>query len=283
MSSRYSEYQAASENLKILESEEKEAHPSLFLGYDPATGRSIHYSGDFQHYFKNFTATQTIRPRARALIDTPVEPVDVYFDSMLQGATAGGRYSSKRKAFENSSEEVKKSEPMADSTSDEIKRLVAAIEERMDKRIERIEKDTDRRSEDLRREIALRDEALQRDTAALRELLKVHAAHTEEMGVRLERQFAEAKNAIGAQKYWIAGIGVAVVLGIMGANATIFSGGKSFFDSGVDRADVRQLLEEAKAQSKETRALLESLKAQQATPQAPVPAAPSASPAPTNP
>lgn len=170
-------------------------------------------------------------------------------------------------------------EAMTDITRDELRDTLSAIEERMDKRIERIEKNTDQRSEDLRREIGLRDEALQRDTAALRELLKVHAAHTEEMGARLERQFAEAKSAIGAQKYWLAGIGVAVVLGIMGANATIFSGGKAFFDSGVDHAAVKQLLEETKAQSRETRALLESLKSQQATPPTPAPPAP----APTKP
>lgn len=66
------------------------------------------------------------------------------------------------------------------------------------------------------------------------------------------------RKSVSAQKYWLAGIGVAVVLGIMGANATIFSGAKSFFDGGVERSEVKALLEEVRAQTVETRALIES-------------------------
>lgn len=157
-------------------------------------------------------------------------------------------------------------EGMNDITRDELRSTLSEIENRMDRRIDRL-------ADEFRNEMALRAEADQREAVARSEAVQAHLSATKEMTGRLERDFLEVISATKAQKYWLAGIGVAVVLGIMGANATIFSGGKAFFDGGVDHAAVKQLLEETKNQTQETRALLESLKSQQAASAAPHPPA----------
>lgn len=274
MSTDYRTYLAASEGLKAIEDEEKEA--ALITKFETTPGVTGRYLRPEQR--RSRSSILGVPGEFESLLVYSPQRVKLFEQSSTDRTSQ-----LKRQSNEGFSSKEKRSEAMTDSIADEIKRMVSAIEERMDKRIERIEKDTDRRSEEFRREMELRDAALKRDTDALRELMKTHAAHTEKMGERLEGQFAEAKSAIGAQKYWLAGIGVAVVLGIMGANATIFSGGKAFFDGGVDHATVKQLLEETKAQSLETRALLESLKVQQATPPTPAPPASTAKPAPAKP
>ncbi|MCO7546145.1 hypothetical protein [Stutzerimonas nitrititolerans] len=159
--------------------------------------------------------------------------------------------------FDDTNENSTHTPVMNDITRDELRSTLSEIESRMDRRIDRL-------ADEFRNEMALRAEADQREAVARSEAVQAHLTATKEMTGRLERDFLEVISATKAQKYWLAGIGIAVVLGIMGANATIFSGGKAFFDGGVDHAAVKQLLEETKSQTQETRALLESLKNQQA-------------------
>lgn len=166
---------------------------------------------------------------------------------------------------------------MNDITREELRHTLADIEERMDRRVDRMERDTERRSDSFQRELMLRDEALQRESAARHEALKAHISANDaavkqvlEAVGRVENDFKSVKVEVQSvkasgkeQRRWMAGIGVAIVLGIMGANATIFGGGTTFFKAGIESKEVSELLQQAKQQSLENRLLLEQIKAQQ--------------------
>lgn len=176
-------------------------------------------------------------------------------------------------------------EPMNDITREDLSKSLSGIEDRMDKRIERMEQDTARRSDDLRREMRLRERSARRESIATKEALRAHiesndkaVASTLAALERTEKEFGTVKQANKEQRYWMAGIGVAIVLGIMGANATIFGGGKTFFDGGansvINQQKVEQLIQEAKTQSDANSALLIQIQARQESRTSPTSAKP---------
>lgn len=165
-------------------------------------------------------------------------------------------------------------EPMNDITREELRTTLSAIEERMDGRIERLEKDSERRSDDLRREIRLRERSARREAIALNQAVQAHIQSNDKAVSaalaaleRTESEFGKVKQANKEQRYWMAGIGVAIVLGIMGANATIFSGGKAFFDGGKDAIQNQQavetILKQAQEQTEANRRILDEIRAAQ--------------------
>lgn len=177
------------------------------------------------------------------------------------------------------------SNSMTDITREELTTTLSAIEERMDKRVERMELDSVRRSEDVRREMRLRERSSRREAVAIKEALQAHIESNDKAVSstlaaleRTEKEFGTVKQANKEQRYWMAGIGVAIVLGIMGANATIFGGGKTFFDGGtssvVNQQHVEKLIQEAKAQSDANNALLKQIQTRQESQAAPSPATP---------
>lgn len=176
-------------------------------------------------------------------------------------------------------------EPMNEISREELSMTLSAIEERMDKRVERMEQDTARRSDDLRREMRLRERSARRESIATKEALQAHIESNDKAVSstlaaleRTEKEFGTVKQANKEQRYWMAGIGVAIVLGIMGANATIFGGGKTFFDGGassvINQQQVEKLIQEAKSQSDANSALLKQIQTRQESLAVPIPAKP---------
>ncbi len=157
------------------------------------------------------------------------------------------------------SERIHTTQPADGESSD----MTPSIEERLENRIERM-------SDELRREMRLREKSARREAHALNKALQAHVesnnaavASTLAALERVEKEFGTVKQANKEQRYWMAGIGVAIVLGIMGANATIFMGGKSFFDGGKEASEtqsrVETLIQESKAQGDANRRLLEEI------------------------
>ena len=168
---------------------------------------------------------------------------------------------------------------------DELASTISAIEERMDKRIERMERDSERRADDLRREMRLRERSARRESIAMKGALQAHIESNDKAVTstlsaleRTEAEFGKVKQANKEQRYWMAGIGVAIVLGIMGANATIFGGGKTFFDGGansvINQQQVEKLIQESRAQSEANNALLKEIQARQESMAVPNPSKP---------
>lgn len=161
---------------------------------------------------------------------------------------------------------------MTDMTREELSITLSALEERMDKRVERMEKDSVRRSDDIRREMRLRERSARRESIAMHESLQAHIQSNDKAVSstlaaleRTEQEFGKVRQANKEQRYWMAGIGVAIVLGIMGANATIFSGGKSFFDGGKEAVQnqkaVDVIIQKAQEQTDANRRVLDEIKA----------------------
>lgn len=146
---------------------------------------------------------------------------------------------------------------------DKTVETLCLLEKRMDAHIDRMEKAIAESTQNYRHELMLRDEALRRELDARQKLLDAHLLSNSESVARLETDFKSVVSSNNALKFWLAGIGAAVVLGIGGMNATIFSGGKAFFDGGVEQAEVREILQSVQSQSDDNRALLEELKAAQ--------------------
>lgn len=168
-------------------------------------------------------------------------------------------------------------QPMNDITREELQETISGLERGMDKRLERMEMEASKRSDDLRREMRLRDRSARRETLALNEALKAHVASNDRAVSsalsaleRTEAEFGKVKQANKEQRYWMAGIGVAIVLGIMGANATIFGGGKAFFDGGKDavknQQEVDAIIRQAQEQTEANRRLLDEIRASQLRP-----------------
>lgn len=156
---------------------------------------------------------------------------------------------------------------MNDMTREELAANLTAVEERMDRRIQKM-------GDELQREMKLRERSARREAMAHNAALKAHVESNDKAVSatlaaleRTEKEFGTVKQANKEQRYWMAGIGVAIVLGIMGANATIFGGGKSFFDGGhdsvINQQKVEQLIHEAKTQSDANSTLLKKIQSQQ--------------------
>ncbi|KDN98936.2 MULTISPECIES: hypothetical protein [Pseudomonas] len=167
---------------------------------------------------------------------------------------------------------------MNEMSMDQLDRKLSAIEERMDRRIQKM-------ADELQREMKLRERSARREAIAHNAALKAHVESNDKAVSatlaalqRTEKEFGTVKQANKEQRYWMAGIGVAIVLGIMGANATIFGGGKTFFDGGKDSVTNQQrvelLIQEAKTQSDANSALLKQIQNQQDSPATPGPVKP---------
>lgn len=161
-----------------------------------------------------------------------------------------------------------------DFMNDSVRNDISAALSTMDKRIEQMHKDAADRNSDLRREMRLRERSSRRETIALNEALKAHIQSNDNAVrsalsalERTEAEFGKVKQANKEQRYWMAGIGVAIVLGIMGANATIFGGGKAFFDGGKDAVTNQQKIEviikQAQEQTEANRRILDEIRASQ--------------------
>ncbi|NMX94247.1 MULTISPECIES: hypothetical protein [unclassified Pseudomonas] len=154
---------------------------------------------------------------------------------------------------------------MNDITREELKDALLGLEDRVDRRI-------DRMGDELQREMRLRERSARREAIANNSALKAHiesndkaVASTLAALSRTETEFGKVKQANKEQRYWMAGIGVAIVLGIMGANATIFSGGKSFFDGGKEAIESQRALDsivrQAQEQTESNRRILDEIRA----------------------
>lgn len=184
--------------------------------------------------------------------------------------------------------------PMTEAISrSDLNETLSAIEERMDKRVERIEQseavraDAYRREADAyRREQEARDrlyaERFEATSKRLEDRDKVIDSKLDAMNGAvlrmtdkvdgfsgyLDQKVSEVKASNKNTVFMILGIvvsvGAATVLGLWGANSTIVGSASSIFQSGQQNAEsdqvLRELLQEAKSQSAETRALLDSLK-----------------------
>lgn len=150
-----------------------------------------------------------------------------------------------------------------------VKEELANIEQRMDRRIDRL-------ADEFRREMRLREQSSRREAIAYKEAVKAHlesndkaVAATLAAVERAETEFGQVKQANKELRFWMAGIGVAIVLGIMGANATIFGGGKAFFDGGKDAVANQQkidaLIKQAQEQTEANRRILDEIRAAQVT------------------
>lgn len=167
---------------------------------------------------------------------------------------------------------------MNDITREELSATLSGIEDRMDKRIQKM-------GNEFQREMKLRERSARREAIAHNVALKAHIESNDKAVSatlaaleRTEKEFGTVKQANKEQRYWMAGIGVAIVLGIMGANATIFGGGKTFFDGGansvINQQKVEQLIQEAKTQSDANSALLIQIQARQESRTSPTSAKP---------
>lgn len=117
------------------------------------------------------------------------------------------------------------------------------------------------RDEQLRREIELREKSFRS------EQLVRDQALDDRLG-RIEGSVSSAVKEIKDFKLWMAGIGVAVVLAIMGANYTLIGSAQGIFDGGKSAQEnqqrVERLIQESQEQAKQNKALLESIQAKQA-------------------
>jgi len=132
-----------------------------------------------------------------------------------------------------------------------------------------------REQSDFRHEMELRDQSIHREIKSReRAFRRELAAHNKLLDYRLEKMEAATNQVVEATKasrYWIAGIGVAVILGIMGANATLIGSAASIFDGGKAalqrQQDLEKLARQAQEQSAQTQKILEAIQAQQNQPQ----------------
>jgi hypothetical protein len=156
---------------------------------------------------------------------------------------------------------------MNDNTREDMSKTLSSEEARMDKRIDSL-------ASEFRREMRLLDRGSRREANARNSALKAHVESNDravsEVLRALERtegEFGKVKQANKEQRYWMAGIGVAIVLGIMGANATIFSGGKAFFDGGKEALQNQQrvelIIKQAQDQTEANRRILDEIRASQ--------------------
>ncbi|MGN2385250.1 MULTISPECIES: hypothetical protein [Pseudomonas syringae group] len=180
---------------------------------------------------------------------------------------------------------------MTEITRNEMKDTLSAIENRMDKRIDRMEQaELQRREWAAREHEAYRREQEARDrlyserfeatnrrledresvmdakldafNASIKQVSSTIAGFSTTLPELLKEVKSSNRNTVLA----ILAIGVATVLGLWGANSTIIGSAGSIFQSGYEQAanaqDVKSLIEEVKAGSDETKALLEAIRAQ---------------------
>jgi len=121
------------------------------------------------------------------------------------------------------------------------------------------------RDEQIRREIDLREKSFRAEQG-------IREAALDERLSRMENSVSNATKEIKDFKLWMAGIGVAVVLAIMGANYTLIGSAQGIFDGGksasANQQRVEALIQESQRQTEENRKLLESLEKSKSPPPA---------------
>lgn len=179
-------------------------------------------------------------------------------------------------------------EHMSENTNVDLIAALAALEERMEKRVDRMEKTEDRRADAYRREQEARDtlyserfEATNRrledrdkvidsklDTmnSSIRDMSIKVQGFTEHLDSKVNEVKDSNRNTGWAVLGIVVSVGVATVLGLWGANSTIVGSAASIFESGKQQSardlDLQMFIRESKAQAAETRALLEQIKKQ---------------------
>ena len=127
---------------------------------------------------------------------------------------------------------------------------------------------------DYRHELSLRDDQLRREIdlreKSFRSEQGVRDQALDERLGRIEGSVSGAVKEIKDFKLWMAGIGIAVVLAIMGANYTLIGSAQGIFDGGKasleSQQKIEKLIEESRAQALQNRQLLESIQAKQPSP-----------------
>lgn len=273
MSTDFGDFLAASAGLKSLEDDEKQ---TFSVAHDKLTNiRDAYIFGGMQgrrvtrhHYWKELTVTPGIAPflAPPLLIEElvhdeahdfsgPAHPKKFRDARVVFGSAASQKYSRKQKVYESTEQKVEQREPMTDSSTDDIKRLLSAIEERMDKRIERIEKETDRRGNDFRRELELRDEAFRREQAvrdaALDQRFSSFLAIQAERDKRLDDVVGAIRGEMTTVRTEVGRLG-SLKLNIWGAMATALTIGIAiaalsigFYQTGKSDAPPREQLSQA--------------------------------------
>ena len=180
---------------------------------------------------------------------------------------------------------------MTEMTRSELNATLSAIEERMDKRIERMERSEDRRNDAYRREQEARDvlyaerfEATNRRledrdkiidskldamNASIRDMSTKVDGFKEHLDSKVDEVKSSNRNTGWAVLGIVISVGVATVLGLWGANSTIVGSASSIFESGKQQSardsDLQIFIQESKAKTAETQALLEQIKQQQSS------------------
>ncbi len=185
---------------------------------------------------------------------------------------------------------------MNDITREELRTTLSDIENRMDRRFERLEQAEERRSEAWRREQeAYRHEQKMRDqlyserfeatskrledrdkvidskldavTESVRRMSDKVDGFSGELSSKVDEVRTSNRNTVLAILGIVVSVGIATVIGLWGANSTIVGSASSIFSAGqqqtAEQESLKKLLEEAKAQSAETRQLLERVRADQ--------------------
>lgn len=163
-------------------------------------------------------------------------------------------------------------------THDKLNAEVAELAERVSEIAQnsdslRAQDDTETMTE-YRHELALRDEQLRREMDLRQEAFRSEqAVRDKALDDRLGRMEGSVSNAtkeIKDFKLWMAGIGVAVVLAIVGANYTLVGSAQGIFDGGKASQETQQkvekLLQDAQVQAEQNRQLLLSIQAKQSAP-----------------
>ncbi|WP_288501667.1 hypothetical protein [uncultured Pseudomonas sp.] len=181
---------------------------------------------------------------------------------------------------------------MNDITREELMRTLSAIEERTDRRVDQMleaevrriesqarEQEAYRREQEARdrlyserfesisRRLEDRDRVIDGKLDTMTVAIKAVTDKVDGFTQTLNAQVGEVKSSNRNTVLGILAIGAATVLGLWGANSTIVGSASSIFQAGQQQAtsddSLKKLIQEAKAQSDETRSLLESIKAKQ--------------------
>ncbi|MFJ7790674.1 hypothetical protein [Pseudomonas sp. NPDC096925] len=183
---------------------------------------------------------------------------------------------------------------MNDITREELRATLSDIENRMDRRFERLEQAEERRAEAWRREqesyrheqnmrdklyaerfeatskrLEDRDKVIDAKLDSITSSVKLMSEKVDgfsgDLAAKVKEVQASNKSTVWAILGIAVSVGIATVIGLWGANSTIVGSATSIFAAGqqqtTQQQSLQQLIEEAKSQSAETRALLEKIKA----------------------
>lgn len=199
----------------------------------------------------------------------------------LQSKLIGVEVSSQRLTNDDTSQKLSDTVGMNEKNDGRLSDKIDALEAHFDLRVSDLQRSVTSSAGDYRHELQLRDDQLRREIdlreKSFRSEQDVREKALEDKLVRIEGSVSGAVKEIKDFKLWMAGIGVAVVLAIMGANYTLIGSAQGIFDGGKTAQESQQrvdkLIHESLEQARQNKALLESLRAAQ-VPAVPIPKAP---------